>query len=368
MLTEGAKLQCSCGSSLSDLKVTSHNFNYICSFLQATEHDNKAGENIFPFGICSKTQKSCHPTPLDWKSKIEWMDIKGSAAITDQSTLPCALGGIISCKENTQYSWAIRHKEEEETPEEDYDFWDEEEEEEEPKDWEPGYILISTLNDFGANVFYKYDLEGNLYSQIDNAAMDEEKFKSTVYKGRLNKLAQKTYEDLELLRANSEGKKLLEFFENGKHVVKIYIPNPEQTNGVSINHSDEKQINYMGRPEELPMEGYFDRIEVPSYIVLGHEMGHVKSYSLKLQDTTFWIEDRRVMIDEIYASHIENKIRAAAGINLRDKYDGSGETDLLDKQHNNLYINRNEDNYPSNPPKKIEAKNAYNYNSIKKDE
>lgn len=40
---------------------------------------------------------------------------------------------------------------------------------------------------------------------------------------------------------------------------------------------------------------------------------------------------------------------------------------MIGSHHNSLYFTKNEDNYPSNPPQRIEAKNAYNYNSIKKD-
>lgn len=71
----------------------------------------------------------------------------------------------------------------------------------------------------------------------------------------------------------------------------------------------------MGELEELFIEGYFERNKVSSYIVLGHKMGHVMSYYKNQQDTQKW-EDEGIVIDEIYASHIENKIRKATGVFL----------------------------------------------------
>lgn len=56
--------------------------------------------------------------------------------------------------------------------------------------------------------------------------------------------------------------------------------------------------------------------------------------------------------------------------NLRDSYSNDKlrkEAYIIDKERNSLYFNKNEDNYPDNPPQKIETKNAFNYNSIKKD-
>ncbi|WP_181044061.1 hypothetical protein [Apibacter adventoris] len=55
---------------------------------------------------------------------------------------------------------------------------------------------------------------------------------------------------------------------------------------------------------------------------------------------------------------------------MRDSYSNDKlrkEAYIIDKERNSLYFNKNEDNYPDNPPQKIETKNAFNYNSIKKD-
>lgn len=232
------------------------------------------------------------------------------------------------------------------------------------KTGEPGYIIISTIGKYGQPEKYRF-LEGEIYAQCKGINPWDNLFEREKYTEKLKSDVQKIYEDLNLLWANSVGKKLMEFFENGKHEISIIIPIPEQTKGKRINHADENQITYMGELEELPMEGYFERKKVSSYIVLGHEMGHVKSFHLKQQDLSYW---HGIMIDELYATHIENKIRAAAGIKLRDKYDGSGETFVIDKEHHSFYFTKNEDNYPKNPPQKIETKNAFNYNSIKKDE
>ncbi len=121
-------LQCSCGSSPSQLKVTSVDKHFINDNLRATEEDNKANENIFPFGICSLTQKPCEPAPLKWLNKVEWCQVNGMASITDQCKLPCSKGGMITCKDAGQYLNMITRKREEEEEEESvyYNPFDEE--------------------------------------------------------------------------------------------------------------------------------------------------------------------------------------------------------------------------------------------------
>ncbi|PQL91740.1 hypothetical protein [Apibacter adventoris] len=102
-------------------------------------------------------------------------------------------------------------------------------------------------------------------------------------------------------------------------------------------------------------------------------MGHVKSFHLKQQDLSYW--EGTIMVDEIYASHIENKISMAAGIPLRDYYDRDkigSKTRLIDNNHKNLYINKYENNYPIFNPitqtiKEIDYNEAFNYDIIEKD-
>jgi hypothetical protein len=112
ILTENAKLQCSCGSSLSELKVTSQSFSTIERLLRATENDNKSEENIRSFGTCSQTKKSCIPEPLRWNCVESRDSIEGKGTLTDHSTLPCTLGGVIFCNENTQYFFWIEESKE----------------------------------------------------------------------------------------------------------------------------------------------------------------------------------------------------------------------------------------------------------------
>jgi hypothetical protein len=83
--------------------VTSQSFSKTGGLLKATEGDHKPGKNIFPFGICSQTKKACSPAPLQWNGVESWSKIEGKGKLTNDSVLPCALGGIISCKENGQY-------------------------------------------------------------------------------------------------------------------------------------------------------------------------------------------------------------------------------------------------------------------------
>lgn len=100
-------------------------------------------------------------------------------------------------------------------------------------------------------------------------------------------------------------------------------------------------------------------------------MGLAKSYCQKTQDLSEWyFANKSIPYDEIYASHIENKIRKAAGIPLRDFYerDKFGGTRLVDIEHFSLYINKEESNYPNLKPKKLDKTIAYNYDIIQKDQ
>ncbi len=365
LLIETSVLQCSCGSSPSQLKVTSVDKHFINDNLRATEEDNKAYENIFPFGICSLTQKTCEPAPQKWLNKVDWCQVNGMASITDRCKLSCSKGGLITCKDAGQYLNIItRKREEEEKPVYNSNILFEAEDREE-EETDKGYIVIST-SPFGGNKFYKYT-EGKLYTQADDAGMYEKRFKTEQFNGKLETDAQKIYDDLELLRANSEGKKLLDFFDKEKHYVTIMIPQPSPTSKNEDNHTNGQMIRYQGKPIELPIEEYKTEYS-PSYIVLGHEMGHVKSFHLGTLDTTsLWNKSEGVMIDEIYATHIENKLRMSAGMKLRDRYGRSisSDTYMMDKFRNSYYINKNESNYPANPPERLEPKDAFNYNSIK---
>ncbi len=89
-------LKCDKGSSTSVLNVSSQQFATVNGHLKATEKDCKPNENIFPFGVCSLTQKPCTLGLLEWQNKIESQRVNGMAILTEKSVLPCALGGVIT--------------------------------------------------------------------------------------------------------------------------------------------------------------------------------------------------------------------------------------------------------------------------------
>jgi len=114
-LIAGCKLKCNCGSAVSELKVTSQNFEHVENKLQATEGDKKPNENIFPFGACSlRRRKPCMPQPMMWEGKIDWDKIDSKATLTNKCTLKCAVGGVISVLDAGQ-SWYGIGKSEEDT-------------------------------------------------------------------------------------------------------------------------------------------------------------------------------------------------------------------------------------------------------------
>ena len=114
-LIESTMLKCDKGNALSELKVSSQNFSKVGGKLQATEEDRKANENIFPFGICSVTQKPCIPNTLKWENTITWNTINDMASITDKSKIKCALGGIIKSQDIGQDFHKIETAKETET-------------------------------------------------------------------------------------------------------------------------------------------------------------------------------------------------------------------------------------------------------------
>ncbi|WP_128330965.1 hypothetical protein [Apibacter sp. HY039] len=111
----------------------------------------------------------------------------------------------------------------------------------------------------------------------------------------------------------------------------------------------------------------------PEYVTLAHEMAHAKSYRLGIQNIDVGVDGAKQMltdnvtIDELYTTHIENKVRAAAGLKLRPSYVPSERTfsDVLEGSKS-LHINKNED-YSKMPLQKVSRNDAFDYRTIKKD-
>jgi hypothetical protein len=91
----------------------------------------------------------------------------------------------------------------------------------------------------------------------------------------------------------------------------------------------------------------------PLFVTIGHEMEHLASNNSSNYDT--WYKPG-VFKAEIGASHIENKIRAEAGLPLREFYGGNSKgpfekSRLIDNQGNSIYYNRDGGRYlyPNTP-------------------
>ena len=95
ILVGESQLKCYKGSSLSTLVVTSQQFSSINGHYKATDEDKIANENIFPFGICSITQKPCILNLTEWEHKISNYTVNGNAILTEKSFISCKLGGIV---------------------------------------------------------------------------------------------------------------------------------------------------------------------------------------------------------------------------------------------------------------------------------
>ena len=111
ILVGESQLKCDKGSSLSALVVTSQQFSSINGHYKATDEDKIANENIFPFGICSITQKPCILNLTEWEHKISNYTVNGNAILTEKSFIPCKLGGIVKPEILSQQFHYISYKE-----------------------------------------------------------------------------------------------------------------------------------------------------------------------------------------------------------------------------------------------------------------
>lgn len=93
-ICSSAKAKCSAGSVLSELKTTS--CLEIAGKMVATE-----ASSVLPFGQCSITGTPCIPLLLAW-SISEKLIIQGQRALTENSTVSCSVGGVISFEDPGQ--------------------------------------------------------------------------------------------------------------------------------------------------------------------------------------------------------------------------------------------------------------------------
>jgi hypothetical protein len=239
---------------------------------------------------------------------------------------------------------------------------------------EPGYIIIISGK---THPKWKYPIEnfkyseGKLYKEKEYNR-ENQLYEVVPYTDEIPENVQVIKENLDKLMKNSEGKKLLKYFENEKKKVLIERNTSKDEAKKDRNYTIENKIFITGEPVAMPREDSYLPVKTEPYIVLAHELAHAMTYHTKqkIQEPWFYYNGVFSTHDEIYATHIENKIRMCAGIKLRHKYENDMTTDrsdVLDEKRNSLYINKNED-YPTYPAKKLDIKEAFNYNTIKKDE
>ncbi len=91
----GAPCRCDKGTTPSPLPVTSQQFVTLQGKLQATTLDKA----FVPFGSCAlKNNQPCVPELLRWEKAFEvsTVQVKGCHPLLDQSTIRCAVGGVVS--------------------------------------------------------------------------------------------------------------------------------------------------------------------------------------------------------------------------------------------------------------------------------
>ncbi|MGE8536937.1 MAG: RHS repeat-associated core domain-containing protein, partial [Chryseobacterium sp.] len=138
------------------------------------------------------------------------------------------------------------------------------------------------------------------------------------------------------------GKGLVSYFDNPEHDVSLVYEKGSMDAGTEISDPIKLDPN-MSR--KLPQTNGFK--ESPFFVNLGHEMGH-KMDPNKYILFGSWT-DPTISASEIYASHIENKIRAenglplrvSYGINLKNKVANGVDpkTILIDSAGNSVYYN-----------------------------
>lgn len=93
---DGVWLTCSCGTCISQFKVTMHKLTTIYGSNMATEGDRWPFLNIKPFGLCSSRLSACVPSPVIWKNTKEGIFIGNNRMLLEDSQATCLFGGTIT--------------------------------------------------------------------------------------------------------------------------------------------------------------------------------------------------------------------------------------------------------------------------------
>lgn len=102
-VTDGAWMQCTVGSLPCRITTTPKKIR-IGGKSGCTVRDIDPIVNWFDFGVCSVTQKPCKGCIklTAWQNYKKDIEIEGANALTEQSVIPCGLGGVISFVQSGQ--------------------------------------------------------------------------------------------------------------------------------------------------------------------------------------------------------------------------------------------------------------------------
>ncbi len=98
LVVNNSQMQCSQGTDISAINISSQNIVAIAGEFVATEEDKIGIGNIPSFGVCkcSSPNPPCIPQPQGWQQTTQMDNINGMKKLTEQSYCMCAKGGRIS--------------------------------------------------------------------------------------------------------------------------------------------------------------------------------------------------------------------------------------------------------------------------------
>ena len=98
LVVNNSQMQCSQGTDISAINISSQNIVAIAGEFVATEEDKIGVGNIPSFGVCkcSSPNPPCLPQPQGWQQTTKKDSINRMKKLTEQSFCMCARGGRIS--------------------------------------------------------------------------------------------------------------------------------------------------------------------------------------------------------------------------------------------------------------------------------
>ncbi|NDP22617.1 MAG: hypothetical protein GZ091_16280 [Paludibacter sp.] len=177
-----------------------------------------------------------------------------------------------------------------------------------------------------SSYYYGNDSMGN-YGFIDS--------KGSLYAGS-DKFVTNLTTALSELRSKDNGKNLVDFLSKDKNKLEI-----SQTTGMTQFSSNGKLV-WNDNGTGMQIETTNGKQTTPSYIELGHDLGHARDKFKGNLNTTLWVNDQKNSI-KIYnaeksSMHLENLIRAEHTQPLRTMYDSTyPQTQFLGPNNTSLY-------------------------------